>query len=151
MNGILINLKPEPVWFSADDDLFDKTELAMAFSKQELASLKFLIKPVSRETVQKALEKHTSLKRSARFVEGRRETVDKETLDQAGFVDDMTDLVLSDWEGLLDEATAQPLPITRENKLALANAYPKLGAALLEASGWAAARFKRQEDDLEKN
>lgn len=151
MSGIAINLKPQPVWFCADDELFDATELAMSYSKEERACLKFLIRPALRDVVQQTLEKHTERKRTARFVQGRREFVDEDKVDQAGFVDDMTDHLIMDWDGLIDEDSGQQLPCNRENKLALANSYPRLGAAFLEASNWVAARARADRSSVEKN
>ncbi|MBW2062650.1 MAG: hypothetical protein JRI95_13965 [Deltaproteobacteria bacterium] len=150
MKGISLALKPCPVWFGADDEIFDTTELSVAFNREERAALRFLIRPTSRQMVQEMMDKHTSRKRVSRVINGRQDYIEEDELNQAAFVDDMTDLIMLDWEGLLDEDN-NPVPCTRENKLALSNAYPKLGTAILEAANWAMTRHEQMKEESEKN
>jgi len=143
--GIFLSLKARPVWFSADDDLFGHTELAAACpDKDRRNGLKFLIQPVSRKMIHQVMTRHARTEK----VEGRAET--RESLDREAFIEDMIDLVLLDWDGLLGE-DEEPLPCVRENKLTLANAYPRLGASLLEASALAMALAGRRMEESEKN
>ncbi len=150
MNGISLVLEPKPIWFGADDEIFDSTELASIFSRKERAALRFLLRPASRRMVQEMMIKHTSRQRVCRFVDGRKEFIDEDTLDQISFVDDMIDLIVLDWEGLLDEEN-RPIPCERKNKLALINAYPRLGTAILDAAGSAAVRHEQIKEESEKN
>ncbi|MBW1709932.1 MAG: hypothetical protein JRG97_13340 [Deltaproteobacteria bacterium] len=150
MKGISLALQLKPVWFGADDEIFDSTELAAAFTRQERSALRFLIRPTSRRLVQEMINKHTARKRVNRTDGGQKAFTDEDVLDQAAFVDDMTDLIILDWEGLLDEDEI-PLPCNRENKLALTNSYPKFGTAILESANWVMVRHERQKEESEKN
>ncbi|MBW2093053.1 MAG: hypothetical protein JRI34_13135, partial [Deltaproteobacteria bacterium] len=132
------------------DEIFDSTDLAAIFSREEHSALRFLICPASRRMVQEMMSKHTSRKRVCLALGGKKDFIDEDKLDQAAFLEDMTDLIILDWEGLLDEEN-RPVACTRENKLALTNSHPKLGTAILEAANWAAVRHEQQKEHSEKN
>jgi len=145
MSGVYLSLKSTPVWFSGDDELFEATELVEACpGKEARHGLKFLIRPVSRKMIHRALTRWARVEK----IEGKAET--RETLDREGFFEDMLDQILLDWEGLLD-AEGQALPCVRENKLKLADAYPRLGASVLEAAARAMTLAGQRTEQAEKN
>ena len=117
-------------------------------------NLRFLIQPLTSTLLDEVRLNHTRTTSEIKLVEGRREVVKVEDADETAIALDLIDHLVLDWEGLMGE-DGEPLPCTRENKLALLEGYPALGASWVEVSRWAVSRFMefqlRERERLEKN
>ena len=138
--GIRFKMKPEEVWIGADDEIFDKSELG-DFPSEERKKIRFLIYPLTQSLLKEVTEKHTKRKTETIFIDGRRETQKVETPDREAINNEIIDRVVKQWNGLKDE-DGKELECNTENKLALMEGYPMLGACWMEAARWAMSKFE---------
>ena len=141
---ITFKTKPEAVWISADNELFDPSELS-GHSKEERSSISFLVYPFTPALGRELRSKHVKKK----TFDGLEESIDFE--ESKAFQEDLIDHLILDWKGLLDEDN-EPIECTKENKIKIFDyGYPLLGACLIRIARVVMSRFDEIKEKESKN
>lgn len=142
---IKLKLKPEPIWFGADDPLFNDSEFAI-YTKEERAKVKFLIYPFLPSLIEEVRKENTKTINRTTFVDGRRTSVPVSETDEKKANTDMLDQIVLDWKGMKD-GDGQDIPCNLENKQLVADSFAGIGAAWIEASRWVMARLSKDQQE----
>ena len=142
---ITFKTKPEAVWISADNELFDPSELS-GHSKEERSKISFLIYPFTPALGRELRSKHKK-KKTFDGLEG--DIGDFE--ESKAFQDDLIDHLILDWKGLFDEEN-KPIECNKENKIKIFDyGYPLLGACIIRIARIAMSKFDEIKERELKN
>ena len=138
MGVIKFRTTAEPVWISAADEAFDKTEIGH-YPKEEREKIEFLINPLTSSLIEKVQGRNTKVKNEIEFIDGKRHIRRVPTTTDE-YSQDLMSSILADWKGVVGEDEKE-MECNKENIMAILEGYPSLGEVWIDLARWAISRY----------